>query len=403
MGDKSNRASSRSTSSERSAIKLEFENVISLLNKDSMTPLTLYCNNYSELIFLECKVGKKQRIAFIEFKRPYLVKVEKRLGIQKLYIKKMDTDKPCPLTERQVEYLDTLSKGISGMDVVSISSECICVYRTVKNEHEFYTIYDPKTEEVQDSSVSSSSERPETLEDSDTETVKLERKAAEIIRKVEPDFDIRKVEEDIEKGGDDKTEADAPADTQDVVYELKFVDNHGDEVDDVSLDINSLEVPDNFEFDNPSVNLVNENVIIGVFYPCIFFKEYYSHRETFETILTGVYSQLESNEANIINDYIEKIKEMQKTADDLLKKRLDDLREDYIKMKKTVDKFNVLYDKLDKHKGKDELKNDVAKYTNEIKSQINELNIEMLRIKDRINEVLVNRVYMLEAFIKDTE
>lgn len=387
--------------------------------------------------FIECFSPKYQKPFIISIPCKYSVSVK---GNKSVHIGRLED-----IDSEQIEYLRNLADLDIETDIISLSSSMLCLYERsekittfklnpkVRREDES----DDESEEETDNSpfdyisklendISKlsrglpkpkkekktkkskgpkasevgSGESPAEKEDSDDES------ESEKPQTKEPDFDYENLKEDESPDEDEIEQEEGYSSSEDEKIGLEFKEDSSESEPESSSDEDEL-----FNIkkrpNDSLVDLSKDDIIIGHVYVCISLSDFYKiEPSTFEGNLIEIYETLNKNEEKVQEQRGEKIVEL---LDKLKSKIIEDVVEMKVKRKNKssqIYRLGLALSKIEKVKSKtpesSKRRKEVDKIYAKTTNSIHDLNIEVLKIKDNINEMLINYEADLKEMLYDS-
>lgn len=409
--------------SQTTAITLSLNKLQKLLQDNFYTLVNLYCEN-ENVKFLEVRTPRIQKTFIIVLPEKYKLTYEGNSH------KKIDIYHSDEKDSRQLEYLTDLKGPLLDCDLVSISSFLICVY---KNNGDFATFKFGK-EEIRE--IDEESEDSEIVD-------RLIKDVNAISEKIDPELKI------IESGENNHQEEnqDEPEDNEQSDLEESGVEDHVEpvepveEVELVFEDENgtkfageasgileeNIVVPETalapkkkkrtkiLEFSNRKANFVPENLetldlTLGIIYFSIDVDKFYkkvNRQIDIEEDIINVYDIIDENENDLRAEKADNIMELcakltlkVKEEVEKYKKEEDHLKNQILKLSLILDNTEKLKKKIDGDEKKFlDSKNEIYKLYNQTKTTFHDINLEILRNKDRIDDFLVQYHSALEEML----
>lgn len=416
-------------------ISLSLNKVTSLLSNNGYILAALYCVD-DEVVFIECRTPKLQRTFIINVPEKYrLVKTDdkyKCLTISRLPVS----------PTRQLDYLMEIKGPLLECDLVAVSSTRLALYRNNGSSDCFkFGGPDPVDEEDDDNTIDGVEipEDPEALLKGVNAVLKKmasrgEVDAEQVVMPSEDiDNPIKEVKpEDIEEM---KVVNPKPKNTDDPIVELEFeeetrnevpglgegdgddaegvVDGESDDEADPSDQLSKAKLSSlTYRKDNAlPPNLEEAEIAIGIIYVCIDLTSFYKRAATnLETEVLANYDVLETNEREMREGKVSVIGELctklsHKTTEILerFQKKEASLKAERLKLSAILDNAEGLRKKTESDVKKfADVKSDVDRIYTQTKTTLHELNIEILRLRDEVDDALDSFQKVLEEMISDS-
>jgi hypothetical protein len=385
-------------------ITLSMKKLLPFLHKFSYRILVFYTvvdeeTGEDNARFIEIKTPRYEKIFMLSIPLRYRLVID-------------DTHKKIPLTllkepsKRHLEYLMETKGTLLDSDVVSISSTFICSYRHNAGYEgtECFYIGDDAFQEVNADDVEDEIENVEKLE-------------AEV-QKIASDIDPSKSEEPIK---DKETKLLEPKEEDGVA--LIFEDDEGNPIDDVKQIISNKhteneeeEEDEEIDFgddedEGEEVDFRDEEIELGLVYIMVelnvFFKKI---GENFENEIVKLYDTLDeaenerrSTQVTKIQDLLQQVSVNLNTKLEELKAKEDELRESFMRLTSLVTDTNHLLVKTGADAKLKKNHEETERLSKQIQSAIHDINVEKIKLKDKITNLLSTHILVLSDLLESEE
>lgn len=433
-------------------VALSFGKLSALLLNKGCTLASIYCNTNGEIHFIEARTPKIQKTFIISIPSKYKMLVTSDTEHYKtVTISKISGE----LESRQLDYISEVKGPLLDCDLLSISSEMMCLCKN-NTEVEIYKFGSPSEDSVE---ADDDDENMENLEEQDP--VEKIIKSAKRINKKIGDEDLN-IPEEVEKDGGEegeveqedggeiepedggeegegKPEEEEPEEEVTPV-ELEFMDEEGKLVDEKEDD---LVTP---EGDSPSVeteapmneelkkeveevvkqprdprrrdnslpeNIEDVDISLGIIYYSVeiasFNKKLAKPLQdySFEDEVITAYDTIDDNECDIRNAKLDEVVEMAAKLALKAKDEVEKSRKEELNLKTQILKLSAVLDHCEQLKRKMvvkpekyvDVKPEIERLYKQTKTTLYEMNVEILRNKDKIDEILVQYQTSLEELL----
>lgn len=403
-------------------ITLSLNKLQKLLHDNSYTLVALYCEN-QHVKFLELRTPRVQKTFIIALPDKYKLQAGTSHKTIDIYgVEEKDS--------RQLEYLTEIKGPLLDCDLVSVSSFLICSY---KNNGEFTTFKFGKNNTVD--TAEEESEDSEIVE-------KLIKEVNAISEKVDPELKIVKTEEEPvepeeepeeeEPEDEEIPEKDEP-EKEDQAVEIVFEDENGKTFDgeasgilegDIVVPETALEPVELVEpvkktkhsETNRKANFVPENLealdlSLGLIYYSIDIDKFYkkaNRKIDIEEDIINTYDIIDENENDLRSEKADNITELCAKLTLKVKEEIETYKKEENHLKTQILKLSLVLENAEKLKGKIDSdkadkfldsKPEINKLYNQTKTTFHDINLEILRNKDRIDDFLVQYQSALEEML----
>ena len=406
-------------------VKILLRKFAALLEKHSYSISTVYHENGS-IRFIECRTPAAQKTFMIYLPSRYSMKAT---GSYQMVDITQDEETP---SSYAIEFFSDM-KGLLECDIISISSERMCSYRS--SSIECYMISQGEEE----------SEESEEGEEEDDEITALEKKTTKILQQVEPGASLPKIKEALpekketepeeQEGAEEEPEEEEEEETEGV--ELVFETDEGEPYDEVKdlmqkelhapeveeeieeikeqileaeLDIDEDEYGDESRDNSPPPQLEESDVVLGAIYVLIDIGYFYRSISSFEGKILVWYTKLDENELEFRKSRLEKIKNRCTSFVSRAEERLKEIEEEEKSLKRQLIRLTIVSAQAKALLKK--LKDDSASsYSEEVKLEaemiytktsatVHELNMDLLKMRDEATELLNNYSASLDEMME---
>lgn len=411
-------------------IVLSLTKLTSLLSKYSYTLTSTYCVG-SDVYFIEARTPKFQKTFIVHIPPKYQMKCDDDTH-KRFQITPVSAD---IVSSRQQDYLMEIKGPLIDCDLLSISSTVLCLYKNNGNL-QYYKIGD----------FSSTSDAVP-LEDAELGDVEqIVKDTAEIMKILEPEEIAPAIEEPSELDDAFLTQDDLKnmtlvrslpkEETEPEAVELEFEDTTGEAIDDsVHLMTENPEVQPPAEVkpkkkkspqaevvieeppkevqtpkrrDNPlPPTLEDAEIGIGIVYYSIDIGIFYKRAENLEEDILSIYNTLDDNEDDLRGTKITEItllteKIIQKIKNDVEanRKKEIELKTQLLTLSSILEKTESFNSRMSKDKKKfTDIKPELDRIQTQTKTTIYDINVELLRTRDTIDNLLDSIQTSLEEIL----
>jgi hypothetical protein len=402
--------------------KLSYEKFITLLEKKSYTPTLIYYNtptkeneksskhhsksssksienNQAYVVFFEVKLPKTQKSVLIHISSKYKMTLPESTPIKK--IKLLKTNKKSSLTENSLFYLIQARGPLIEADLSAISSDGLC-YSKLSGENECY-FFD----------IGSA---PTTIEKKPWKKEKDKLKKLEKdVKKTAKSLDITlKTHKKIVFEEEKNDEENSSEISDDKGVELVFSDEHQPETkeDEKSIDFSEDSFSgissDSFSIDEEELaklplrtNAIfpeELDVNMGIIYVTTDVGYFYKNISEYEKEALEVYEQLDDNEIDSRISRINEIKKKINTLNTFLDKKVKKIENEekalkyqLLRLSNILSDADTLKTKIENNPKKDDINtSEVDKVYNQTRKTVHDLNIELIRKKEDIEEIITD-------------
>ena len=435
--------------SERKAT-LSFEKLSTLLKSKEYTLATVYCNADGEIYFVEARTPKIQKTFVISIPSKYKMKIT---ADSEHYKSVIITKLSGGIESRQLEYITEVKGPLLDCDLLSISSSamCLCKNNGSTEVYKFGNIDDQSAEDVGDDDNIENLEEPDPVE-------KIIHTAKKIDKKLGEEEKLELEGEDKEESGDGKEEEE-PENGDEILenegndekeeetpIELVFQDADGkpvelEETKEEDKDVKEGEVaasPENEELkkeveevsqkprddrrrDNSIPECIEDaDISLGIIYYVIeigsFNKKIAQPKPetakpigTFEDEIMSVYDTIDDNESDIRNARLDEVTEMAAKLALKAKEEVERCKREELGLKSQILKLSAVLEHCEKLKTKmtvnpekyTDVKPEIERLYKQTKTTLYDMNVEILRNKDRADETLAKYQTSLEDLLEE--
>ena len=439
------------------SVRLNLDKLKSLLNRHGYILEQVYCQRQS-IRFVECRTPKYQKTFIIYIPERYTLTLPPSSSLKRLNI----TTSESPPTPYQIRFMSDMKGTLLECDLLSISSEMLCIYLNSGDAECFY---------ITETGCSESEDETEDDEECKDEVDTLERDTVRLLQKVDPGAKLPKAvlrkkrkksdedhstssndSSDLEEKSDEDSHKESSDDSEeksssteeenkDRKVELFFEDENGDSVDEVkSLLENPSHVEDSLhrikekienkdsekngesETENDSENeeyTVRDNslppeieegeVSLGIVYVLIDIRQFFKVVAKYEDDLISHYNQIEDNEEELRQQKLSKVKNLCHEIITHSEKRLKDISEEEERLKIHLVRLTIVLTQSDSLKIK--VENNPSKYGvniiaetariyQETRMTIYDLNMEILKLRDTTEDLLSNYISSMQELLQ---
>jgi len=196
------------------------------------------------------------------------------------------------------------------------------------------------------------------------------------------------------------------------IEELKFQEDSGEGEDVESIEESSSESSsgEDLQINNSISNSIREkDVVIGVVYICVDMSTFLKKDMTFEEEINEAYNSMSLNEINLRMERLKKIKDrcyfMVKKAEEnlvILEEKEKKIKTDLSRLTVVLAQSDALKERINKNPKKyGEIEDEAMEVREQTCKTIEDLNIELLMIRDDADEILINCSETIEELIED--
>ncbi len=389
---------------------LSYDKFLSLLSKKMYIPVLIYYvqkdDNAQRIIFFEVRLPKTQKSVLIYVPpTKFKMLLPQNSNIKKIKITKLKNKSS--LSENSINYLIQSRGPLIEADLTAVSSDGLC-YSKLSGENECY-FFDSSMVPIEIIEKRKKEKRDMLKE--------LEKDVKRVAQKMEVKLKPHKIVE-VEKNAEDVEEEENSEENEGV--ELIFSDEiqkeieqkeKGEyvEVQEESVDFSNDSFSSEEEFSNDE-NFIKSpyrtnyvfpeelDVNMGIVYVTLDINIFYKQVSEYEKEALSVYEQLDDNEIDMrisrANDIKKKLGELASVLDAKIKEiELEEKGLKYQLMRLT----NILTDAETIRSKSSELKNgvkevstDVDRVYNQTRKTVHDLNVELIRRKEDIEEIMTN-------------
>lgn len=124
---------------EKPKLRLSLSKLLNFLDKYSYLLSTVYCENFDQIRFLECRSPVQQKTFFIHIPSKYIMEADE--SVKRIHIERTG-EADTGVRTRQFKYISDIKGPLLDCDLISISSSNICVYKN-SGEAIFYEHINP--------------------------------------------------------------------------------------------------------------------------------------------------------------------------------------------------------------------------------------------------------------------
>lgn len=377
----------------------------SLLQHNSYTLSTVYCVDH-ECKFIELRTPKIQKTFLIHIPERYVLTIDDTVRV----VDMQPIDSP-PF--RHATYLTELKGSNLQWNIVSVSSTILCATERIPGTKDSirFDCYFIGPRKRQSSKMELIDEDPVLKIVADTDKIMYEVTGTGLSLPTE-------------EVAENTTEDENPED-EDVEVQLEFQNddgtpldtNDGVEVDDIhdaeehivgavksrSVDSDTVHITPKPKLsslvspiDNslPS-NMVDRDLYLGIIYILVDIGTFFKNISGIEDQILAAYDTLDENEAVLRDVRLTRITEMCELLSVKLSGELERIKNEETELKSQLTKLTVVYNSALQLKASGNSKvasmmNDIDRIYNQSRSTIAELNVELMRLRDRTDELLTN-------------
>ena len=434
---------------------LSLSKLSEVLASKSYTLVSVYYDVKAEtIVFLEARTPKVQKTFIVAIPPKYKMKMDisnyKRIDI---------SPKQLLQTEKQTEFLSEIKGVLLDCDIMAISSTTLCLQKN--NGVVLCYGFGILEENMEEDSNESSSEQVDAVDQILSDAKKIEElvdpvEREELILEEEPEADVSAVVEDASKEtngeiedasagdgvdadpperkeGEDEEQVELEFDiapvTKDVVAKdmkeisKKIIDPKKKSSKPVVQEITILPQPKKESLKQRKDNSIppdiqESDLSLGIIYYSIDLDHFYkkinpklsgrpSDRLDFETEILGVYDAIDDNEEDMRISKLDEITELalkvvQKSKDNLeaFKKEELNLKTQILKLSTVLDQTDALKLRISKTPAKfTDTKPEIDRLRNQTKTTLHEINIELLKNRDLVEDLLSTTKTSLEEIL----
>lgn len=437
-------SSKKSGTSEQRSI-LSFEKLAVLLKNKEYTLATVYCNVDGDIYFVEARTPKIQKTFVISIPSKYKMKTNSNTDHYKSVVV---TKLPGSVENRQLDYITEVKGPLLDCDLLSISSSAMCLCKNNGNTevYKFGNVANLSDEEEDD--IENLTERDpvekiihtakkidkklagdeklviegeesskEDEEQQDGEYQEAEIPEGEEHPEVSPPGGETPAEEEIElefqdengKPFEESQEKDVPGDTEPILEVAVQNETLKKEMEEVAAQKpkdtrrRDNSVPESIEDADISLGIIYYVVEIGLFNKKVSAKT----ANTLENEIINVYDTIDDNEGDIRNAKLDEVTEMAAKLACKAKEEVEKCKREELGLKTQILKLSSVLDHCEKLKAKmavkpekyTDVKPEVERLYKQTKSTLYEMNVEILRNKDRTDETLAKYQTSLEELL----
>ena len=398
------------------SIKLSLDKLQNLLEREGYILEQVYCHR-QHIIFAECRTPKYQKTFIVYIPDRYSMEIPHSSSLKRLNIIPSDS----PPTPHQIKFMSDIKGPLLECDLLSVSSEILCLYLNSGNGECFY---------IKDENESESEDESEDSDDRDNIDL-LERDAVKLLQKLNPKAKLpkavprKKKSEDEEKN---ELESIPNKKEEEGKVELFFEDENGYPVDEVKSILENpsnvedslnrikekIESKDNKEEiecdeeqeeeysirDNSLPPVIEEGeVTLGIVYVLIDIRTFFKTVSEYEDSIINSYNQIDDNEEDMKKKKLTKVKELCHNLISHSEKKLKEISEEEEKLKDNLLRLTVVLTqgrclmtkvKKDPSKYGQDVVEETTRIYKETRTTIYELNMEILKLRDTSEELLSN-------------
>lgn len=384
-------------------IVLSLGKLTSLLSKYLYTLVSTYCVG-SDVQFIEARTPRLQKTFVIYVPSKYKMRCDdenyKRFQITPVSFSSMS---------RQLDYLMEIKGPLIDCDLLSISSSMLCLHKN-SGDTLYYKIGD-YTKTNNDGSN----------EEQELNSVEqIQKDVEDMMKKVEPEAAPPEEPDELFLTPEDLKQMTLVESKDEPQVELEFEDASGDPIDEsLNLMADNTETPNLTEEDVDKVgtqtfpsdkntsgiqrkdnslppSLEDSDISLGIVYYSIDIAIFYKRISTLEDDMISIYNTLDDNEDDLretkITEIIlltEKIVQKAKTEMEKIKKREAETKSQLITLSAILDKTDTFQTRMEKDKKKfADIKQEIDRIQMQTKTTIYDINVELLRIRDTMDDLL---------------
>lgn len=432
-------------------VQLSLAKLKGLLAKYSYTLVATYCVG-DDVYFIEARTPKFQKTFIISVPLKYKMVCDdthRRLQISPL--------SDSLVTSNQYMYISELKGPLIDCDLIAISSSTVCVYKNNGNA-EYYKMGEQEDEGEEDGECEDIGGVEQLIKNAN-EIMEKANDADEDFEIGDDDEDKKETDNREEKDTDEETEL-TPEDLEQMklvspknaidAIELDFQDDEGGSVEDSVPLMESIVNKNQDEEEEPPKkvvktksdrkkskdkektsilekliptdiiplkktrkdnslppNLEDADIVLGIVYYCKEVGLFYKKAETLEEEIVSAYNVLDDNESDMREGKISEIAELctnviqkVKDATSEVKKGEEDLKAQLLTLTTILDQTDALKMRMEKNPKKFiEVKPDIERINTQTKSTIYEINMDLLKSRDAMEDILNSVKTSLEEII----
>jgi len=368
--------------------RLSLSKITDYLSKFKYFLISVYCSG-DRCVFIECKTPIHQKTFIIYVPEKYDMIISDEISIKRLNF--IRVDKP---STRQAEYMNTI-KGIIDCDLLSISSNSICVLKN-SGAFESFVIREEGGRDY---------EEFETIdEDEITAVDNLEKELGKIASRIEPTKEIPDV---IEKSDDESLSMDSFSASDDVIEkeELIFEDIVEKEEE---IPVKEVIKSTESQRDNSLPTMIEDSEIhLGLIYVLVDLTTFFRKAGNLEGEIIDYYEQIEGNESDARETRLETIKDLSTRLDVMTTDKINKIKEEEASLKACLIRLTQFLNQAEtlrkKTKGSQkyvDVNSDIDAVYYNTRKTINDLNIQLLQIRDKVDEFLYAYQTSLEDLLE---
>ena len=409
---------------ERRSINLALPKFIELLDTHGYTLVSVYgssrttdTDQFFEGRFIEIRTPKYQKTFIVYLPEKYSMKVDgethRRLEIAR-------SPQISELPPRALAYLLEMKGPLLECDLLSVSSTDLVLLRH-NGDALIFTIGEARKPKMY-------SPPPDVEEDT---LDNLEKQAAQIKTRLEPAAEVPEITKDTDEHYeltivDPTDELTLNDDGERVIVELDFQDEDGESIQEAvnELMIHDVDVPksqsrvplgstkngvkeDGKKVTDNSlpVDLEDNEIELGIIYATIEINTFYKKIATLESEIVGYYDILDENEAETRVARLKKITDLsgllvKRASDELEKIKAEEtaIRGQLVRLTTLLTQTETFRENSKDLKYSD-IKPDIEKVHTQTRKSIHDVNLELLRLRDRADEVLSDYQTTLEDLL----
>lgn len=374
---------------------LSLTKTLSFLKKYNYSISCVYADkSVATVVFLECTTPSSMKTFFVHIPQVYRMDYSSHGSIPIKFVSKTSHS---PSAKRQSDYILQIRGPLMDGDLLLVSSESLC-YSKANNTFEFYDSVIEREEE-------------ERVEESDDEIDDLQKEANTILaqHKLDP----------ISSDGDEEDQTiitpeamrdlrNNASEEEDEDLEIVFEGySEGEEIESLEEDDVSEDDSEDFAGDGVPGHILDAELAVGFIFYSIDVNLLFKKIKTFELEATGVYDQIEDGEkisrkqriedvASLSKRVVEKVNEKVKTASD----QEADVKTQILRLTKILASTSELRERIlkDPSRYKD-TEEDVVNLITTTRGAIQELNIELARHREEVDELLINCTSSFKALM----
>lgn len=376
---------------------LSFSKFELLLTQNQYHLDRLYCK-CDEVLFIQCRSPKHQTSFLIHVPDIYKMDVTPDISCEILNIELSSEELP----SHKSRFLFDIRGNLIDCDLATISSTHLCLYRHTDDNMVTYNI-GSKTGEIYDS--------VEEFDDEPLDEITiLEKQAKDLLNDIQ--------------GGDEfipeKVPPPSPVNEIEFVVEQDSTTLEGEEIsftipesegENEVLDEDSLsESEEHVRLENSVPPQLGESdIFLGIVYVAINISTFYSQIQKYERTLTRLNGVLEENELEMRKRRFLDIEIKHKEAGTILRERFDllikeeeELRRQQIRLSVVLIQVNIMKQKIENNRSEETLDkiSQIENIYNTTRETIHELNMDLLHLRDQINEYMTNCELSIQDLIE---